>query len=84
MTGLWALGLQQLSTTGSKGFKNKADKNAEVFHGFHKAWNLISATAMLTLLVRSNQHKFHLSDYRNGDLPSQEEVAVAQTLANLS
>jgi hypothetical protein len=41
-------------------------------------------TAMATLLVLSKQHKFQLSDYLNGDLPPREEVAVAQTLTNLS
>jgi hypothetical protein len=42
------------------------------------------ATAMLNLLVLSNQHKFRLSDYLGGDLPPREEIAVAQTLTNLS
>jgi hypothetical protein len=42
------------------------------------------ATAMVTLLVLSKQHKFHLSDYLKGDLPPREEVAVAQTLTNLA
>jgi hypothetical protein len=41
-------------------------------------------TAMATLLVLSNQHKFQLSDYLNGDLPPREEIAIAQTLTNLS
>jgi hypothetical protein len=41
-------------------------------------------TAMLTLLVLSKQHRFQLSDYLNGNLPPRDEVAIAQTLTNLS
>lgn len=42
------------------------------------------ATAMMTVLVLSKQHKFQLSDYLRGDIPSRDEVAVAQTLTNLA
>jgi hypothetical protein len=42
------------------------------------------ATAMVTMLVLSQPHKFQLSDYLNGELPPREEIAIAQTLTNLS
>lgn len=41
-------------------------------------------TAMLNMIVLSSQHKFQLNDYLTGALPPREEVAVAQTLTNLS
>jgi hypothetical protein len=41
-------------------------------------------TAMLNIIVLSNQHKFQLNDFLSGNLPPREEVAVAQTLTNLS
>jgi hypothetical protein len=41
-------------------------------------------TAMLNMIVLSNQHKFQLSDFLSGNLPPREEVAAAQTLTNLS
>jgi hypothetical protein len=41
-------------------------------------------TAMLNMIVLSKQHKFQLNDFLSGNLPPREEVAVAQTLTNLS
>ncbi len=40
--------------------------------------------AMLSLVVLANGHSFQLGDYLNGKLPPRSEVAVAQTLTNLT
>jgi hypothetical protein len=41
-------------------------------------------TAMATMMVLTPTHKFQLSDYLTGQLPPREEVAVVQTLTNLT
>jgi hypothetical protein len=43
-----------------------------------------SPAAMLSLIVLANGHSFQLSDYLSGKLPPRAEVAVGQTLTNLT
>ena len=40
--------------------------------------------AMLNLYVLNSQHAFDLKQFLAGELPAQSDVAVAQTLTNLS
>jgi hypothetical protein len=42
------------------------------------------AVALVTMLVLTKQHTFQLSDYLSGNIPPREQVALAQTLTNLS
>jgi hypothetical protein len=43
-----------------------------------------TATAMLSVLVLANQHRFQLSDFLSGDLPPRDEVALGQNVTNLT
>ena len=40
--------------------------------------------AMLTILTLQNSHAFDLNDFVAGAMPPKEQIAVAQTLVNLS
>jgi hypothetical protein len=42
------------------------------------------AAALATMLVLTKQHTFQLSDYLSGNIPPRDQVALAQTLTNLS
>jgi hypothetical protein len=45
---------------------------------------LSDPAAMLSLIVLAKGHSFQLSDYLSGKVPARAEVAVAQTLTNLT
>jgi hypothetical protein len=40
--------------------------------------------AMLNIMTLQNDHQFRLSDFVDGVMPSRDQVAIAQTLVNLS